>query len=157
MDQNKKKHDSDLRCLRKRGVWMEKSTKNCWQSWIFHKSPAHKIMICVIALQMQWQAKANLWWQVTNTKDWHFKSAVSKEKKGNYYTVTTSNYSPKLLMFPYLKITSQWNGNFQPDPPIRSPADRVLFMVFGTNQLVDQSLVGALETSGIYKLFQRFT
>lgn len=41
--------------------------------------------------------------------------------------------------------------------PIRSPADRVLFMVFGTNQLVDQSLVGALETSGIYKLFQRFT
>lgn len=97
---------------------MEKSTKNCRQSWIFQKSPAHKIMICMIALQMQWQAKANLWWQVTNTKNWHFKSAVSKREQGKYYT-TRSNYSPKLLMFPYLKNTSretETSSPIQPDP-----------------------------------------
>ena len=103
------------------GDGMEKSTKNCWHSWIFQKSPAHKIMICVIALQMQWQAKANLWWQVTNTKNWHFKSAVSKENKGNITTVHyTFQLLPKVVDVSISQNYISWGG--KSSSPIRRSA-----------------------------------
>ena len=143
-----------LKMPKKGGVWMEKSTKNCRQSLIFQKSPAHKIMICVIALQMQWQAKANLWRRVTNNTKIDILWAVSKEKKEILLHYT--------LLLPKVVDVSISFSNYisweETSSPIRRSASADRSSLWFLAQISSWTKAfRALETSGIYKLFQRFT